>query len=675
MKSLPPILALTFLALTLTNCSGQLSSARIASRLEPSIVRLFYRNQTGHGTGFFVRGERGVCTLLTAAHVVKKEGERLLQTKDGKVWQVANVEIFPSNIDLALVTFQAVGEICNYPALKIGNSENLKKGSLIYIDGFPIRGGKLVSQFVEGKVSALDSLARGYGVSYQAMTVGGMSGAPVVDEKGEVVAVHGMRDLEVVQNFSSLQGSLSESERQTFQQAVERVNGVQSLGFAWGIPINFFRESDFYYGDVSGLNLWVLFCGGVMFGGGLVFVGLRYFQTPQVSVEKERELERRLNTESQKQRELEKQLENERQKRQEAKVEIETLQVAVKRQGELERQLTDEQLRRQEVEERLKSVQNIQGQGKRELERQLENERRKRQEVEVEIETLQVALQRQGELERQLKGEQLRRQKVEERLKSVQNIQGQGKRELERQLGNERRKRQEVEVEIETLQVAVKRQGELERQLKGEQLRRQEVEARLKSVQNNQGHGKREVEREGEVKSQQGKPRSSVDVPLVSAKGVDYTKLRDLLAGGKWKEADKETGRVMLKVAGRESEGWLNIEDIENFPCQDLGTIDKLWVKYSNGKFGFSVQKQIYQGLGGTKQYDEKVWKAFCDKVGWRQGGKWLYYDDLTFDISTHLGHLPYTSVLPKRSLTWVGLRRFGVVYCILFSRAETCIL
>ncbi|NEP82754.1 MAG: hypothetical protein F6K39_34180 [Okeania sp. SIO3B3] len=120
-----------------------------------------------------------------------------------------------------------------------------------------------------------------------------MSGAPVMDEKGEVVAVHGMSDVEVVQSFASLQGSLSESERQTFQQAVERVEtGVQRLTFSWGMPINLFRESEFYYADVSGLSLWVLFFGGAMFGGGVVYFGLRHFQTPQVSVQRQRELER-----------------------------------------------------------------------------------------------------------------------------------------------------------------------------------------------------------------------------------------------------------------------------------------------------------------------------------------------------------------------------------------------
>ena len=93
MKSLFPILGLSFLSLTLTNCS--LSPEQIASRIEPSIVKVFYRNEPGHGTGFFVPGEKGVCTVLTAAHVVKKEGKNALQTNDGEVWDVAKVEIFP----------------------------------------------------------------------------------------------------------------------------------------------------------------------------------------------------------------------------------------------------------------------------------------------------------------------------------------------------------------------------------------------------------------------------------------------------------------------------------------------------------------------------------------------------------------------------------------------------
>ncbi|UJS06188.1 GUN4 domain-containing protein [Cylindrospermopsis raciborskii] len=120
-----------------------------------------------------------------------------------------------------------------------------------------------------------------------------------------------------------------------------------------------------------------------------------------------------------------------------------------------------------------------------------------------------------------------------------------------------------------------------------------------------------------------------------------YTKLETLLKAQDFREADLETDRVMLAVANRQSEGWLRIEDAENFPCKELRTIDNLWLKYSQGKFGISVQQEIYKNLGGTKQYDENVWRSFGDRVGWRKQGSWLYYKDLNFSLSAPTGQLP----------------------------------
>jgi serine/threonine protein kinase len=132
------------------------------------------------------------------------------------------------------------------------------------------------------------------------------------------------------------------------------------------------------------------------------------------------------------------------------------------------------------------------------------------------------------------------------------------------------------------------------------------------------------------------------EVELKSAVGMDYRKLRDLLSQGKWKQADEETARVMLAVAKGEKDGWLNEGSIDNFPCADLRTIDQLWVKYSGGKFGFSVQKRIYQGFGGTREYNREIWEKFRDKVGWRKGGKnWWLKRDITFDKKAAEGHLP----------------------------------
>jgi serine/threonine-protein kinase len=169
------------------------------------------------------------------------------------------------------------------------------------------------------------------------------------------------------------------------------------------------------------------------------------------------------------------------------------------------------------------------------------------------------------------------------------------------------------------------------------------------------------------------------DIELKSAKGVNYHQLEQLLKAGSWKKADEETANKMCEVAGRTHEGWLREEDIDNFPCEDLRTIDQLWVKYSNGRFGFSVQKRIYKSLGGTRSYDIKVWQAFGDQVGWRVGGSWLYYKDLKFNQTAPVGHLPYTSlncgfVVGGGSVS--GGRVWSVFHltnarCLLLSRGE----
>ncbi|WP_242063036.1 caspase, EACC1-associated type [Nostoc sp. FACHB-145] len=126
---------------------------------------------------------------------------------------------------------------------------------------------------------------------------------------------------------------------------------------------------------------------------------------------------------------------------------------------------------------------------------------------------------------------------------------------------------------------------------------------------------------------------------LSSKKQVDYRHLRDLLKAGKWKQADQETLVVMLEAADRVQKGRLSGKSIENFPCTDLRTLDQLWVKYSNGHFGFSVQKRIWERVG-------KDLEKFIDRVGWLQTGMFKSeyrrsYDEYSFTINAPKGHLP----------------------------------
>jgi GUN4-like/Caspase domain len=119
-------------------------------------------------------------------------------------------------------------------------------------------------------------------------------------------------------------------------------------------------------------------------------------------------------------------------------------------------------------------------------------------------------------------------------------------------------------------------------------------------------------------------------IPLESEKGIDYRKLRDLLKEGKWEEADRETLQVMLQAANRESVRYLDGNSLKHFSCVDLRTIDQLWVSASNGHFGFSVQKKIWDEYGSPMS-TEKDWDSFCIAVGWKDSGatKYLKYDEL----------------------------------------------
>jgi len=127
---------------------------------------------------------------------------------------------------------------------------------------------------------------------------------------------------------------------------------------------------------------------------------------------------------------------------------------------------------------------------------------------------------------------------------------------------------------------------------------------------------------------------------LVSQVSINYTRLRNLLARKKWLEADQETWDIFCQLSARAPGYYLKTRDIENLPCEDLLTIDRLWLKYSDGHFGFSVQKHIYQAVG-------EDYLSFCDRVGWPIHNPPHLESTLKFNLKAPLGHLP--------SRRWVG--------------------
>ncbi|ABW27725.1 GUN4 domain-containing protein [Acaryochloris marina] len=120
-----------------------------------------------------------------------------------------------------------------------------------------------------------------------------------------------------------------------------------------------------------------------------------------------------------------------------------------------------------------------------------------------------------------------------------------------------------------------------------------------------------------------------------------YATLEQLLKNQQWYEADQETYRLMITTVGKEDGQLLSENDLKTFPCEDLQMVDQLWVQYSKGKWGFSVQKKIWEECGSPTIYNDK-WEKFGDRVGWRSNGNWRAYPDLTFDINKTLpGEFP----------------------------------
>jgi len=144
-------------------------------------------------------------------------------------------------------------------------------------------------------------------------------------------------------------------------------------------------------------------------------------------------------------------------------------------------------------------------------------------------------------------------------------------------------------------------------------------------------------------------------IPLKTAK-ADFTQLDRYLKNGQWREADEETAKVMYEIMGLRTrkvmgtelrECLLKEDNCKNFSREELKIIDQLWVKYSDGKFGFSVQKKIWLECGGEIGiFDWDIFCKFGDKIGWRKGWwldkEWLYFSSLTFSSATApRGHLP----------------------------------
>ncbi|AFZ19654.1 GUN4 domain-containing protein [Allocoleopsis franciscana] len=142
-----------------------------------------------------------------------------------------------------------------------------------------------------------------------------------------------------------------------------------------------------------------------------------------------------------------------------------------------------------------------------------------------------------------------------------------------------------------------------------------------------------------------------------------FAELNYLMKVRNWKGADQKNAVLMLNIAGIEKRGYLDTSDIEKFPCPALRAIDKLWVKHSEGKFGFSVQKDILDSVskqpGHYDNINEETWGNWVSRVGW-QGS------DTNYNLNqAEPGHLPRKE--------GVDMGGFGRLWRGFFSLSATC--
>lgn len=130
-----------------------------------------------------------------------------------------------------------------------------------------------------------------------------------------------------------------------------------------------------------------------------------------------------------------------------------------------------------------------------------------------------------------------------------------------------------------------------------------------------------------------------------------YQRLEYFLKTAQWQEADDETVRVIVKLMpGSHSKHGCTSIDIHQISTKALKTINRLWLEASGGRFGFSVQKQIWQRIRTYQRhkpdFQRSDYDIFVETVGWSNEAGRVYHVDFDYLITNPKGHLPVKILL-----------------------------
>ncbi|KKZ11096.1 MAG: hypothetical protein TE42_08720 [Candidatus Synechococcus spongiarum SP3] len=127
-----------------------------------------------------------------------------------------------------------------------------------------------------------------------------------------------------------------------------------------------------------------------------------------------------------------------------------------------------------------------------------------------------------------------------------------------------------------------------------------------------------------------------------SAMGQDHQPLQRALAIEAFEEADRLTMASLRRMAGPAAvgRGYVFFSEVPALAMVDLDTIDRLWVAYSRGRYGFSVQRRLLKACGGR-------WEQLWSRLGWKEDGVWTRYPhQFTWRHGAPEGHMPLVNQL-----------------------------
>jgi hypothetical protein len=204
------------------------------------------------GTGYIFKHDNGVYSVVTVGHNVKlnesgadmevsqpTEAENKskdtiptkiqLITSDNKTYDISTKNIFQPNesLDIAILKFES--NISYFEAL-LGEEDRNDNGSTIYLIGHKGCVDEKANdlELTAGKIIANPNNQND--IHYTNATVTGMSGSPIMNNKGEIIGIHA---------YSSKQKDTIESD---IKDGCKKIDGNINLGNNYGIPLQKFRK-------------------------------------------------------------------------------------------------------------------------------------------------------------------------------------------------------------------------------------------------------------------------------------------------------------------------------------------------------------------------------------------------------------------------------------------------